>query len=206
MYTVIQYVSLFLCYVATTTTTNNIVVSAIQYTSGSTKVDVTTTFIDNYNSTEKCVTYMSNAPEKYDTACFTTTYTDDGTFFKCTVQLGDNQCNSCSVCETLNDEVGFRIDCDNYEPGESTYNKDPSCIMLNDTNIQRVLVDDTFDTIPFDFMMSLITDDQDMDTTTNQTDTTSHANIYPNWCFITISMVVPILVGVCMMTGIITSM
>lgn len=146
-------------------------VSAVKYTSGSTQVDVTTTMIDKNNSTEKCVTFLTDAPEKYSTACFTTIYTDGGTFYGCKVKLGDNECSRCSACENNDEEVGFEIDCDSIEPAESTYTSNPACIVLNDANIQEVLVDTVFADTPFDFSMSsVVTDDSDMANDTSTKD------------------------------------
>lgn len=142
-------------------------VNAVKYSSGSTEVDVTTTLVDKNNSTEKCVTFMTNAPEKYNTACFTTFYTDGGTFQGCEIKLGDKYCNSCQACENSEEKAGFMIDCDSIEPAESTYSLSPSCIVLDDANIQEVLVDDLFSSTPFTFEMSQsVTDDSDMSNST----------------------------------------
>jgi hypothetical protein len=138
-------------------------VTAVKYSTGSTEVDVTTTLVDSNNSTEKCVTFMKNAPEKYSTACFTTLYTDGGTFMGCKIKLGDSYCRYCQACETNKGEVGYTTDCDSIEPAESTYTLNPSCVVLDDGNIQKVLVDDTFSGTPFSFDMSQsVTDDSGM--------------------------------------------
>jgi hypothetical protein len=134
-------------------------VSALEYSSGGTTVDVTTRILDASNSTEKCVKYMTNAPEKYKTACFTTINTNNGTFIGCKVQFEDQFCDKCDGCKNNEEEIGFTIDCYNYVPAKST---DSSCLVINDANIQEVLVDDTFDATPFNFSMSLVsTDDSD---------------------------------------------
>jgi hypothetical protein len=150
------------------------VVTAIKYSSSSTEVEVTATIIDANNSTKKCITYLSNKPEKYTTACFTTKYTDLATFNECAVQFDNQQtCDKCSVCQDANEKTGFEIDCDALLPSKSTINDVEPCTILSDANIQAVLTDDTtttFATTPFDFTISpTVTDDSDM-TTKNNTD------------------------------------
>lgn len=81
---------------------------------------VTEEIIDNNNSTKRCVTYMSNKPDKYDTACLSSFYTDGGTFLRCVIYFGDEKCNSCHVCETSDKQVGYDIDCYNAKPSENT--------------------------------------------------------------------------------------
>jgi hypothetical protein len=153
-------------------------VKAVKYSSGSTEVDVTTTLVDKNNSTEKCVTFMKNAPEKYSTACFTSLFTDGGTFMGCKIKLGDSYCEYCQACETSERKVGYTIDCDSIEPAESTYNLNPSCVALDDANIQEVLVDDTFSSTPFSFEMSQsVTDDSDMINGNNTKDEASSGSI-----------------------------
>jgi hypothetical protein len=126
---------------------NEQLVAATVYTSGSTTVDVTIQYLDEFGSNEKCVKYISNAPEKYNTACFTTTYTDGGTFSGCQVQFGDYFCNSCAACQTTPDyDVGYTIDCYNIQPAETV-----DCVLLNDTNIQEVLVDTDYASQPFNY-------------------------------------------------------
>ena len=118
--------------------------AAVQYSSGSTTVSITEETIDDNNSTKRCVTYTSNAPEQYDTACFTTIYTDGGTFFQCDVEFHES-CNRCGPCVTSEDEVGYDIDCFNAKPSINTY----GCMALTDENMQGVLVDENF--APFDW-------------------------------------------------------
>lgn len=173
-------------------------VSAVKYTSGSTEVDVTNTLVDANNSTEKCVEYLSNAPEKYSTACFTTLYTDGGTFMGCEVKLGDTYCDKCVACEDGEEEVGFMIDCDNFEPAVSTYQSSPSCIVLNDANIQEVLVDELFASNPFTFeMSSSVTDDSDMKNDTNTKDDSNSAatGFHTNMIVISASAIAALLYG-----------
>lgn len=119
------------------------------YTSGSTSVKVSQEIIDSNNSTKKCVEYMSGAPEKWDKGCFTTKFSDGGTFINCDIQLGDNFCTSCQPCETVSFEVGYTIDCFNVEPEEDTRGL---CVLLSDENIQEVLVDEKFRSQPFEWV------------------------------------------------------
>ena len=145
------------------------------YTSGSTSVEVKTTILDENNSTRKCITYTANPPEKYETACFTTMYTDGATFQNCIVQFDNSatkRCDDCSVCEDFDKQVGFLLDCDSLIPSKSNLNDVAPCTLLTDMNIQTVLTDDTTDTFvstPFDFSIdttNLVTDDSDMDNST----------------------------------------
>ena len=139
------------------------------YTSGSTKVEVEATIIDENNSTRKCVTYLTNPPEKYETACFTTAYTDGATFQGCTVQFDDSaekRCDSCEACVDNDEQVGFIIDCDSLIPSKSNLNDGVPCTILNDMNIQTLLTDDsTFTSTPFDFTIdsTVVTDDSEED-------------------------------------------
>lgn len=137
------------------------------YSAGTTEVDVETTILDANNSTRKCVTYMSGKPEKYEIACFTSTFTDGGTFQKCTLQFDNDECDVCVVCTNSNEEVGFRLDCDSIIPSKSNLLEKGACTVLNDANIQTVLTDETtFANVPFDFtldMTNLVTDDSDKD-------------------------------------------
>ena len=140
------------------------------YSAGNSEVDVETTILDANNSTRKCVTYMSGKPEKYEIACFTSTFTDGGTFQKCTLQFDNDenkQCDVCVVCTNSNEEVGFRLDCDSIIPSKSNVLDNGACTVLNDANIQTLLTDETtFANVPFDFtldMTNLVTDDSDKD-------------------------------------------
>jgi hypothetical protein len=152
------------------------------YTAGSSQVNVETTILDSNNSTRKCVTYVSGMPEKYTTACFTSSFTDGATFQGCTVQLDNDatkRCDSCDACTDFNEDVGFTLDCDSILPSITNINDQVSCTLLNDANIQKILTDGTiFDSTPFDFMMdvtNLVTDDSDKEnsTKTNMKNTTS---------------------------------
>jgi hypothetical protein len=143
------------------------------YIAGSTEVEVGTTILDTNNSTRKCVTYLTNPPEKYETACFTSFYTDGGNFQGCIIQLdnnGEKRCDKCAACTDINEEAGFVIDCDSFLPSISNYNDQVSCTIINDANIQALLTDGTtFDSIPFDFMLdttNLVTDDSDKENST----------------------------------------
>ena len=138
------------------------------YTVGNTEVDVETTILDMNNSTRKCVTYLSGQPEKYETACFTSIYTDGGTFQGCIVQFDNNaekRCDDCDACTDSDEKIGFKLDCDSFLPKKSNENDQVSCTLLNDTNIQAVLTDGTtFANMPFNFtldMTSVVTDDSD---------------------------------------------
>ena len=140
------------------------------YSAGNSEVDVETTILDANNSTRKCVTYMSGKPEKYEIACFTSTFTDGGTFQKCTLQFDNDakkQCDTCMACSDINEEVGFHLDCDSIIPSKSNLLDKGACTVLNDANIQTVLTDETtFANVPFDFtldMTNLVTDDSDKD-------------------------------------------
>ena len=133
-----------------------------------TEVDVETTILDANNSTRKCVTYMSGKPEKYEIACFTSTFTDGGTFQECTLQFDNDEnklCEKCAACTNSNEEVGFRLDCDSIIPTKSNVLDSGACTVLNDANIQTLLTDETtFANVPFDFtldMTNLVTDDSD---------------------------------------------
>ena len=140
------------------------------YSAGTTEVDVETTILDANNSTRKCVTYMSGKPEKYEIACFTSTFTDGGTFQECTLQFDNDakkRCEVCAACTNSNEEVGFHLDCDSIIPSKSNLLENGACTVLNDANIQTVLTDETtFANVPFDFtldMTNLVTDDSDKD-------------------------------------------
>jgi hypothetical protein len=123
-------------------------VTAEVYTAGSTKADVTIDYLDDYGTNKKCVKFTAGAPdEKWDTACFTSFYTDGKTFRGCEVTFGSEKCNKCDACEDDNEKVGFAIDCFNIQPEEST----TSCVILNNTYIQKVLVDDVFGSQAFAF-------------------------------------------------------
>jgi hypothetical protein len=123
-------------------------VTAEVYTAGSTKVDVTIDYLDEYGTNKKCVKFTSGAPdEKWDTACFTSFYTDGKTFNGCEVTFGTEKCNKCDACEDEYEKVGFDIDCHNIQPEETT----TSCVLLNNTYIQKVLVDDVFGSQTFAF-------------------------------------------------------
>jgi hypothetical protein len=137
---------------------SSLVVQAESYTSGATSVDVTIEHLDNYGSSNKCVTYKSGAPdEDWDTACFTSSFTDGLTFQGCTVSFGDGVCNSCEACEDQDENVGFTMDCFNLQPAETTM----SCIILNNANIQTVLVDDEFASQPFAFSDNVTRTEED---------------------------------------------
>jgi hypothetical protein len=151
--------------------------TAETYSVSSTEVEVETTILDENNSTRKCVTYLSNPPEKYETACFTSTYTDGGTFQHCTVQFDNSagkRCETFSVCTDSNKQIGFLLDCDSILPSKTNVNDQEPCTVLNDTNIQAVLTDGTtFASTPFDFTLditNLVTDDSDKENNT-KTDT-----------------------------------
>jgi len=116
------------------------------YTSGSTTVTVSEQTIDANNSNRKCVKYTSGAPERYDTACFTTAYSDGGTFIQCSVDFDDGPCTSCTPCETDASEVGYILDCFNVQPSVGTQGL---CVMLTDENVQEILVYETFESQPF---------------------------------------------------------
>ena len=116
------------------------------YRSGSTTVTISEEILDDNNSTKRCVTYESNQPEKYDTACFSSFYTDGGTFERCEVHFGDEKCNSCHVCETSEKQVGYDIDCYNAKPSVNT----EGCDLFTDENVQGVLVDEAFTTFDWD--------------------------------------------------------
>ena len=140
------------------------------YSAGTTEVDVETTILDANNSTRKCVTYMSGKPEKYEIACFTSTFTDGGTFQECTLQFDNDakkRCEVCAACTNSDEEVGFHLDCDSIIPSKSNLLEKGACTVLNDANIQTVLTDETtFANVPFDFtldMTNLVTDDSDKD-------------------------------------------
>lgn len=131
--------------------TSSILATATVYKSGGKSVDVTVHYVDNGKSNEKCVKYTSGAPTSYDNACFLTHYTEGGTFDSCNVTFGiacsAQACNSCGACQTDTGTAGYRIDCINIQPSKSTQ----SCIALNDTNIQQVLVGTDFASESFDF-------------------------------------------------------
>jgi hypothetical protein len=122
-------------------------VTAEVYTAGSTKVDVTIDYLDEYGTNKKCVKFTSGAPDKWDTACFTSFYTDGKRFKGCEVTFGTANCQKCDACTDDNEQVGFDIDCYNIQPEETT----TSCVILNNTYIQKVLVDDVFGSQAFDF-------------------------------------------------------
>jgi hypothetical protein len=156
---------------------------ALSYSVGSTDVTVTSSIVDVNNSTKKCVTYKTNSPEKYTTACFTTTYTDGATFYKCALEFnsGKDKCDKCGPCTDLNENVGFNIDCDAFMPAKSnSINGREECTVLNDMSIQAVLTDGvTFDAMPFDFSISpsqAVTDDSNMKSNTTTTKTNSAAS------------------------------
>ena len=122
--------------------------SAKTYTAGSTTVSISQeTFADSNNSTKRCVTYTSNIPEKYDTACFTSVYSDGGTFINCYVDFQET-CNRCAPCTTAEVEVGFTLDCNNAQPDEDTMGL---CTEFSDLSVQQVLVDNVFDNMLFDW-------------------------------------------------------
>jgi hypothetical protein len=122
------------------------------YTSGSTTVDVTIEYVDENNSTHKCVEYVSGGPGDYQKACFATILNANGVFIDCEVAFDDGEsgmveCNSCMRCETNDDEIGYQLDCYNIQPTENTQ----SCTPFNDLAIQQILVDTQFDATPFAF-------------------------------------------------------
>jgi len=117
------------------------------YAAGPTIVSVSQVTFDANNSTERCVTYSANAPEKYDTACFTSWYTDGGTFHGCEVNFQE-ACNSCGPCTTAEDTVGFTLDCKNAQPKVDT---EGLCTEYTDFTVQQVLVGNDFDNLPFDW-------------------------------------------------------
>jgi len=153
---------LVLVLLATTRTTE-----AATYTSGSTSVKVSEEIIDTNNSTRKCVEYTSGAPEKWEKGCFTTEFSDGGTFIKCDVQLGETSCASCTPCETDDSEVGYILDCYNIEPEENTKGL---CVFLSDETVQEVLVDLKFQSQPFEWGVQDDADDNKGDTVDNQGD------------------------------------
>lgn len=117
--------------------------SAIRHTSGGTTVDVSLEFVDGNNSTKFCVEYLSGDDynRNYDLACFTSFFTDGGTFRDCEVQFDDKQCDECGPCTTDTRQVGYTLNCFNAQPNENTN----ACVVLDDLNIQQVLVDEEFD-------------------------------------------------------------
>ena len=115
------------------------------YTQGVNKVEVTMNF---YNDTEtqhtyieKCAEFQSGAPEKYNKACITERYTDQGTWDNCEIRFDDTtSCDKCERCE-VNGETGIKIDCFNHIPAKGT---NFVCIPFNNATVQDILVDDKF--------------------------------------------------------------
>ena len=176
-------------------------VAAETYTASGTEVKVTTTILDENNSTRKCVTYATNPPEKYETACFTTTLTDGGTFNGCIVQFDNTaikRCDSCGPCTDSEEKVGFTIDCDSINPAKTNL----TCTLLNDMNIQTLLTDDSTDTfkdMPFSFTITdnLVTDDEEMGnnvTKINRTTTSGGTTVAYDSFIIAIAFVLTVIV------------
>jgi hypothetical protein len=140
--------ALLLALATTTSFLPNVVVMAVTYTSGSATVEVSEEVLDDNNSTKKCVQFTSGAPEKYEKGCFSTEYTDGGEFMSCTLEFDEMPCNKCERCNTNEDLPGYEIDCNNIEPEEGT---NYLCEEINDLNVQRLLVDDKFDSQPFNW-------------------------------------------------------
>jgi len=69
-------------------------VSGTIYTQGNNKVDVTVTYLNSteneYVFIEKCAEFQSGAPEKYEKACFTERFTDEGTWDDCEIRFDDD--------------------------------------------------------------------------------------------------------------------
>lgn len=117
----------------------------------------------------------------------------------CKIKLGEDFCDSCQACENNDEEVGFVINCDSIEPQESTYTSDPSCVVLNDANIQKVLVDDDFAGTAFTFEMSKsVTDDSDLtnETNTKADESGSTSVLHNNMLFQTVSSLAAIVLMV----------
>ena len=176
-------------------------VAAETYTASGTEVKVTTTILDENNSTRKCITYATNPPEKYETACFSTILTDGGTFNGCIVQFdntANKRCDSCGPCTDSEEKVGFTIDCDSIIPAKTNL----TCTLLNDMNIQTLLTDDSTDTfkdMPFSFTITdnLVTDDEEMGnnvTKINRTTTSGGTTVAYDSFIIAIAFVLTVIV------------
>jgi hypothetical protein len=117
---------------------------AVQYTSAGTTVDVSLEIlVDENNSTKYCVDYKSGDAygRDYEKACFTSLFADGATFRLCKVEFDDKECTHCKPCTASSGDVGYDLDCFNIEPSENTN----ACVVLNNENIQRVLVDTEFE-------------------------------------------------------------
>ena len=133
---------------------------AVTYTSASATVEISEEILDDNNSTKKCVLFTSGAPEKYEKGCFSAEYTDGGAFMSCSLEFDDVACTNCQRCNTAEDLPGYEIDCNNIEPEEGT---NFLCEELNDSNVQMLLVDEKFESQPFNWTMAR----DDSDTTSS---------------------------------------
>jgi hypothetical protein len=131
---------------------------AIIYETSTKQVDFTIESLDDNGSQIACVERLKGfEDDSFTTTCFSRTLNERGVLTACEVTFDDKTCNSCSICETNDDQVGFTLDCYNIDPSENQL----QCGQYLNTTIQEILVDEYFAGTSFDFALNTTTSSED---------------------------------------------